>query len=244
MPLGGVVGNNSKAAMSEIPEYIREQLNAQPPEDCCVQHDTLPEIGTGYFEQARVATVGINPHGGARRLSYPPMDEGGAEQAWDDKQRYFERRTYSYFTHLEPILQACGASYGGKYDPDRRYSSLAVSLDVVQWATDPQWGGLSEDAKNKLLVNGASFFTKVLEENPNIEVLLGNGKSAVEQMASSFKVHFRERKENDLRTRLYCGELLGRQFIGWSTFLSNSPLNRLERAELANRVGELYRTGC
>ena len=58
------------------------------------------------------------------------------------------------------------------------------------------------------------------------------------------EVEFRKWREAELGTHLYCGELLGRQFIGWSAFLSNAPLNKAQRAQLARRVGELHRSGC
>ena len=226
-----------------LPGYIAKELRRSPPKDCCVQQDALPQIAEGYLEEAKVATVGINPRGAAKRADYLPMDAGGDEQAWDHKRRYFERRKYSYFTHIEPILNACGASFGGKYDPEGRYAP-AVSLDFVQWATDPLWAGLSQEAKTRLLDDGAPFFIELLNRNPNIDLLLANGRSVVTQMASLFNRQFPEWSEPGLGTNLFCGEVLGRQFIGWSTFLSNSTLNRRQRAALAERVGELYLNGC
>ena len=227
-----------------IPDYIAQQLRRSPPEDCCVQPDTLPHIAEGYLEEAKIAAVGINPHGAVKRSHYLPMDEGGDKQAWKDKRRYFERRTYGYFTHIERILKACCASFGGQYNPAREAYTPAVALEVVQWATDPRWSGLSEEAKARLREDGAPFFRELLKRNPQIDLLLANGRSVVTQVVSLFNGQVTEWWEHDLGTSLFCGEVLGRRFIGWSTFLSNSPLNNEQRDALAKRVCDLYRNGC
>ena len=99
----------------------------------------------------------------------------GIQRAYDDKRWYFEKRTYIYFTHLEKILNACDATYGGLYARDKRHDYLAASLDVVQWCTDPLWNGLPAEARERLLHDGKSFFKNTLRRNPNIDLLLGNG---------------------------------------------------------------------
>ncbi len=239
--------------MEKIPDYIRERILSEPPVHCCVVPCQVPQIGEGYVEHATVATVGINPRGARPRKKYSPqgecaMDEAGLAEAYEDKRKYFERRTYTYFTHLEKILNACGATYGGLYAEDDSHSVLAASLDMVQWTTDPLWSELprrcSLHAQERLLDDGVPFFRETLRKNAQIGLLLGNGKSVVEQLERAFEVEFPKWREAELGTHLYCGELLGRQFIGWSAFLSNAPLNKAQRAQLARRVGELHRSGC
>ena len=66
----------------------------------------------------------------------------------------------------------------------------------------------------------------------NIELLLGNGRTVVEQFQRTFKVRFENWKVDDIGVRIYRGDLLGRRFIGWSAFLSNSPMNRSQRARI------------
>ena len=149
--------DNQEAVISEtIPSYIRDYLlGARPPENCCVPEDSLPALVEGDLRQARVATVGINPHGGLSRDEYPPLDGGGAEMVWNDKQRYFQKRRYPYFGRLERVLKKCGVSYGGKYDLEDYYPNrLACSLDLVQWPTTPLWSKISKEAQAKLLKDG------------------------------------------------------------------------------------------
>ena len=138
---------------------------------------------------------------------------------------------------------------GGLYAQGQSNLDLATSLDVVQWTTDPLWSKLrrrcSPDAQKILLDDGVPFFRETLRRNARIALLLGNGRTTVEQLERAFEVRFCRWRETELGgTYLYCGELLGRQFIGWSTFLSNSPLNNAQRAQLARRVGELRRSEC
>ncbi len=233
-----------------IPNYVRAHvLNAKPPDGCCVPEGSIPALAEGHFTSARAATVGINPHGSWKRKDFLPkewktLDRDGVEEqllnrVWEEKTRYFERNTYRYFTMLKPILNACGVTYGGKYGDDQ--PDLACSLDLVQWPTDPLWSELPKDTKSKLINNGAPFLEKMLQENDNIQLLLGNGKTVVEQLENTFKVRFDKRKIDNLSIHVYSGELLGRRFVGWSAFLSNSRLNRAERAELGRLVDELSR---
>ena len=219
----------------DYPAYIRD---AAPPRGCCVPVGALPHVVEGHVNDAAVATVGINPHGVWHRGDYPPLNEGGAEQVWEEKRRYFENNRYRYFTVLEPILNACGASYGGRYTSDQPH--LACSMDVVQWPTDPLWAKLDRRIQDRLIEAGRPFFERVLQESPNIRLLLGNGSTVVKGLERIFETRFEQRADDgSLGATLFSGELLGRSFIGWSQFLSNSRMNRSQRAELARLVGRL-----
>ncbi len=218
----------------DYPAYIRD---ATPPSGCCVPAGALPHVVEGHVNEAVVATVGINPHGVWHRGDYPPLSEGGAEKVWEGKRRYFENNRYRYFTVLEPILNACGASYGGLYVS--RKPDLACSMDVVQWPTDPLWSDLDRRVQDRLIEDGRPFFEQVLRESPNIRLLLGNGKTVVRRLERIFGTRFEQRMYKSLGTSVFSGDLLGKRFIGWSQFLSNSRMNRSQRADLAGLVGRL-----
>ena len=247
-------GRSCRDKLELVPAYIREHvLNAKPPDGCCVPVGSIPALAEGHFTSARVATVGINPHGSWKRNDFLPkewetldrddVDEQLLNRVWEEKTRYFERNTYRYFTALKPVLNACGVTYGGRYGAEQ--PDLACSLDLVQWPTNPRWSslpkGCSPDAQSKLLNDGAPFFEKILQENENIQLLLGNGKTVVEQLENTFNVLFDKGKVDDLGVHIYCGNLLGKRFVGWSTFMSNSRLNMSQRIELGRLVDELSR---
>ena len=166
-------------------------LYAKLPDGCCVPEDSIPAVAEGHFTSARAANVGINPHGAWKRKDFLPkewwnldrddLDEKLLNRVWAQKTRYFENHTDRYFTMVKPILNACGVTYGDKYGTNQ--PDLACSLDLVKWTIDPVWSKLprecSAEAQSKLLSDGAPFFKKILQENENIKLLLGTGKTHV-----------------------------------------------------------------
>ena len=231
----------SKAMISEsIPSYIRDYLlGAKPPKNCCVPEGSLPALVEGDLRQAIVATIGINPHGGLSRDKYPPLDEGGAEMVWNDKQQYFRKRRYSYFGRLERVLNKCGISYGGKYDLEGHYSDrLACSLDLVQWPTSPLWSMIPKKSQAELLKDGRPFVELVLEKNPRIGLLLGNGHTVVRNVEQLFSTQL-ERCGEIEGFRLYIGEVQGVRFIGWNYFLSRRGVTIPQMEALGARIAEI-----
>lgn len=223
-----------------IPNYILERFQRPIPPDCCVQAGAYPVIANGDPGLAGIATVGLNP-GGAEQCS-----ANTAEQEWEGQKKYFLRDDVygQYFTPLERVLNACGASYGGKYDAEGKYAIRACNLDLMNWATKTKpkgWSNVPWESQRKLLDADHEFFTTLLTENPNIELLLGNGRTVGERMMEKFGVEKIPATDIHPSLDLYCGEALGRLFIGWSAFLANSPLNAEQRAEMARRVSEIAR---
>ena len=214
-----------------IPDYIRDCLLRPIPPDCCVAPDTYPVIANGDPGLARIATVGLNPGGAEQRGTR------SIEEEWERQKGYFLETRYAYFGHLERVLKACRASYGGKYDLDGSYDIPACNLDLVCWATTPHWGGVPDAAQRELLNADHEFFTTLLAENPNIELLLGNGRTVCDHVAEKFEV--KQVPAPDIATTLYCGKVAGRLFIGWSAFLGNSQLKWEQRDAMARRVSEI-----
>ena len=236
--------------MSEVPGYIRDRILSSPPENCRVVPCTVPQIFEGFLDKAKVATVGINPHGARSRKDYSPlgecaMDEEGVRQAYEDKRHFFELIRYvPYFDPLEQVLNECDASFGGLYGR----TPSAVSLDLAQWATHPSsWSALPHRVQWKLLDDGREFFRTILERNGQIELVLATSRAVVDELWIEHKIPFRLvdtiRVPGYTRAmRVFCAETGDRQFIGW-----NWPLSRMGtrmKDALAKRVGELYRNGC
>lgn len=219
-----------------IPRYIRDRLLRPIPPDCCVALNTWPVIANGDPGLAKIATVGLNPGGGA------PYNDATVEEVWDGQKRYFLENRYRYFTPLEHVLNACGASYGGKYDPVGNYAISACNLDLVCWATTPHWGGVPDAAQRELLNADHEFFTTLLAENPNIELLLGNGVRVKEQVEGRLGAEtpcvVTLTVPGYKRTmRVFSGEALGRFYVGWNWPLVRIGSKMVEK--LAKRVGEI-----
>ena len=224
-----------------IPDYIMERIMRPIPPDCCVAPERWPTIANGDPGAAMVATVGLNPGG-----AFPGDKPNTPEEAWEGQKRYFrDHQPARYFDPLEGVLNACGASYGGKYDLDGSYAIPACNLDLVNWETDPRlWNHVPTEARNELLKKDEEFLATLLRENPNIVLLLGNGKTVTEELrrrqrgriesVDTLAVPGYKRK-----MRVFVGEAADRRYIGW-----NYPLERIGtkmREKLAQRVGEIAR---
>ncbi len=235
--------------MSDIPGYLRDYLlSAKPPEGCCVPEGSLPALVEGRLLEAKVATIGINPHSGPHtgewlRRDYSPLDREGSAKLWAAKEGYFEKRHYPYFGRLERVLRQGGVSFGGKYDPEGSYPYRACSLDIVQWPTGPMWSELRETAQRKLLEDGRLFFRRLLEENPQIRLLIGNGHTVAQVLEQAFSVKFESvRPIGDFA--LSTGKVHGVTFSGWNYFLSRRGVTVPQMEALGERVFELAGDIC
>src|SRR5436309_2113467 len=145
----------------EWPDYLLERASRQPPPSGGVLRGSTPVVSFGHPLVPAVATLGINPSSGEfldragslladgdRRLAtlpslgvtdYAELSSELAAQIVDDCASYFDRRPYRWFTPLDRILRsALAVSY---------FDGTACHLDLVQWATDPLWGQLDEEAR-------------------------------------------------------------------------------------------------
>ena len=233
--------------MSETPGYIRDYvLSAKPPERCGVPDGSLPALAEGRLLEARVATIGINPHGGPHtgewlRKDYSPLDGQGLTKLWAAKEGYFDKRRYAYFGRLERVLKKGGVSYGGKYDPEGSYPYRACSFDIVQWPTDPMWSELPTmypTAQAKLLEDGGPFFRLLLEKNPHIRLLIGNGRTVAQVLEQAFSVKFESAGSIGI-FELSTGKVHGVTFVGWNYFLSRRGVTASQMDALGERVAEL-----
>ena len=221
--------------------YIMERLMRPIPPDLCIVPEHWPTIANGDPAIAEVATIGLNP-GGAFPGDKPDTPEG----AWECQKAYFrDHQPAKYFDPLEGVLNACGASYGGKYDTGGQYAIHACNLDIVNWETDPRlWNAVPREAREQLLKGDEEFLATLLRENPNIVLLLGNGKTVTDELRR------RQRGQIDVvdtltvpeykrKMRVIVGDAADRRYIGW-----NWPLERMGpkiREKLAQRVGEIAR---
>ena len=158
------------------------------------------------------------------------------------------QRCYDYFLHqpywrwfgqLEPILNQLGSSYN---------DGTACHLDLVQWATDPVWGGIKDPlVRDRLLRADAAFLGQQLAANP-IRLLLLNGRSVINTVEKTYGVIF-QKHPSELVSRTTKTQLvIGRgpsniPIIGWSVNLQSSfgVTNKLKQL-LAAEVGKLARS--
>ncbi len=121
---------------------------------------------------------------------------------------YFQVNPYSrWFNPLDQILQGLGVSY---------FSNTACHLDLVQWATDPIWGKISDKSlRSELLEDGVPHLRNQLEHY-DIRTILLNGGQVLRQVQDIGLVELREAGRMDLGPRTYhlvTGESNGIQWL-------------------------------
>jgi hypothetical protein len=197
---------------------------------------STPVISFGDARKSTVATLGWNPS----KLEF--LDGRGRELVGKDRRletrtsiretdllsastqsisrvvhacnSYFQRNPYRWFNALEKVLKYSGASY---------YDGTACHLDLVQWATDPVWGKLSQTHQSALLRADVPFLNQQLSQG-NITALLLNGKgivSAYQDLLQGrlMELHIQEHP----RLRLFSGrDARGFTVVGWNINLQSS----------------------
>jgi hypothetical protein len=210
--------------------YIERRIRARPPAGCGVVPHTPPIVSFGNFQKARIASLGLNPSHREFSHGYVKMGFGNLETASpstirsiiEDQYSYFRRQQYRWFRKFGMIVDACGASYK---------DGSAASLDIVQWATQPVWGGLTVRQKRKLLESDVPFLAQQLR-NEKIEALLINGRGVMEALRQFMGLELRQSEiikgvpgtPNIPDTRLYTGSLFGRiRVVAWNVNLQGTP---------------------
>lgn len=211
---------------------------------------STPVLAFGDLRSAEVATLGINPSaseflkddrlraGSERRLatleslrarSTSLLTKKQVQALVEDCVSYFHRKPYTrWFNPLNEILrEALGVSY---------CDGSACHLDLVQWATDPAWGGLDDQIKRSLLQEGLPYLKKLLElENIRLVILLGRQVITQVQEVGLARLQFsRKITSGDRSYSLYSGEGEGVRFLGWTVNVqSNHGITQEFKSQLA-----------
>jgi hypothetical protein len=218
---------------------------------------STPVLSFGDALRADVATLGINPSrqefysiegellsGAQRRLATTdslgitagqPLTEDQARRVVAESNDYFARNPYNWFNPLEALLNtAASASY---------YDRSACHLDLVQWATDPVWGKLTDRGAAALLLEESRRHLETLLARSNVHLVLVNGATVVEQLQDIGLARLREVKKiakGNTTCRLLVGEGHGINYVGWSTNLQTSfGVSNDFKQRLAGEVKEL-----
>jgi hypothetical protein len=240
-----------------IPDYVERRLRQTPGDGSWFVPGSTPVVAFGNPEEARVATLGLNPsrkefldaHGeeldGERRRFETLASLGVSSLASASNEaisavfracnEYFRRNPYrTWFDPLDEVLRAIGASY---------YDGSACHLDLVQWATDPTWNGLSAVVRRRLLGEDSRFFLEQLRRE-EIGLLLLNGSGVIRGVQRSIGRLLPEKSVpitvRTVTTRFVTGSIEGVKVVGWSTNLQSSfGVTKQLRAKIAERVSEL-----
>lgn len=160
----------------------------------------------------------------------PTLDQ--ARQVLESNHNYFKKHPYGWFNQLQRwILDPIGASYR---------EGSAAHLDLVQWATNPVWSGITnEDTKTRLIAQDIQFLAQLLKHK-SYDLLLLNGRT----VHNTFTYHDLFTVENTIEfnragrtTTIWTGHAAGTPFVCWSRFLQG-PMRNVERKELSDWLVE------
>lgn len=216
-----------------------EMAARRPPAVAGIVRGSTPVVSFGDPLRAEVATLGINPSrreflspggvllsGSERRLATTAslgvapgqaLTADQARQVVADCNDYFDRNPYEWFGPLETLLgQALGASY---------HDRSACHLDVIQWATDPVWGKLSDPAGAQLLLAEGRPHLERLLSCSGVRLVLLNGATAVRQVSQAKLAQLDEVGKIPVAGTTYrvlAGEGPGISYLGWTANLQAS----------------------
>lgn len=223
---------------------------------------STPVVAFGDFLTATVATLGINPSrqefttaagqlltGDQRRLAsleslgVDVLDNAPTrvvEQVIAECINYFHVKPYRrWFDQLDRLLQtASSTSY---------YNGSACHLDLVQWATDPVWGGITNPSTRQRLLDADRQFLRQQLESEHIEVVLINGAGVMAVVEAAYGGRFTQvatAAAGDQSSAIYEADLFGKRFVAWrANFQAQRGMTRGLKDEIAVRVGALLHGG-
>jgi hypothetical protein len=153
-----------------------------------------PVLAFGDLSKSRVATLGLNPSnrefvdqsgreltGNLRRFhtlqslglsSWSEADASHLQQILDNYTDYFATNPYdAWFKRLDRVVVGTGASY-------YRTESCACHLDLIPFATETKWSGLTTNQRQALSSVAAETLGLLLRDSP-VRVLILNGMSVI-----------------------------------------------------------------
>lgn len=189
--------------MNEIYKKALNRLDKYKEAEPEILHWGSPILFFGSFENAKIATVGINPSDkefvdndnieldlSDRRFHtvnslqlpfWAGADDYQISQLISSCNDYFNNNPYDiWFKRLDFIVSGTSKSY---YFP----SNEVCHLDLIPYATKTKWGDLENIVKNRLLNDNTDLLTAVLAKS-NIEYLILNGASVVKNFQNIFNI--------------------------------------------------------
>lgn len=217
--------------------YLADRIRREPPENAPVVPGTLPVISFGNVASARVASLGLNPSvrefkdaagtwltGSAQRLpTYDSLGIEGPDELTEEIVGTVIDRCYGYFSGnpywqwFRPLGDMVTAVTGSRYE-----DGSACHLDLVQWATDPVWGGIDDAAVQRGLIEEDREFLVQQLRWEGIRVVIMNGSGVMDAVRRlDVTLEHAATLDEGIGCKVYVGEGYGARFVGWSQNVQN-----------------------
>jgi hypothetical protein len=245
--------NNESSCQFRL-SIAKERIKQPIAPSLCITKRSTPIPFFGQYETAEACTVSLNPSArefcdSCGKLLEPPserlcsrsmigksdgepLDEANAERVLAYCADYFKKRPYkSWFDKYERFLKAFDLSY---------YSGSVVHLDLVQWATTPSWGGLTNEVKEGLLALDLPFLKELLKKD--FRYIFLNGKTTVCEVSKCLDIRLQGTHvscDGNITSTVYFGFYKNSKVIGWSTYLQSAAIGSY--ANVDKLAGEVFR---
>ena len=248
----------------EIKKRVLERVMAPYPRNCHVVPYSTPVVSFGNPETSTVATLGINPSSGEffdRKKNLLTLDQKRlvdlevlglqseierltfeqADEVIKGCFQYFEQNPYMrWFSRLEEyVLSPANASYFSRVGDSLQ---KACHLDLIQWATNPLWGDISDKKIRETLLEKDFDFLRFQLTNYKFKKLFLNGREVIDQFKSLGLTDLTEvgktsYQSGNGKSSLYRGKYGDTEVWGWGLNVqSKVTLSNLE--DLSNWIGD------
>lgn len=227
---------------------------------------STPVVSFGNPTLAKVVTVGINPSsnefqksgkskdllvGKKKRLvdtevlgltNPKSLTKEQAIQVIEGCYNYFNKKGHNpYMTWFKHLNDNINKHFGADFQ-----DQSAAHLDLVQWATDPVWGGIDSDEVKADLLKSDAEFLRYQIENKKYDIVFMSGSQVTEQLVATGIVEVTLTHQTGYKTKsgkprkleFYRGTTRnGSLVLGWSrTF----PGHYISKEALPGVVKELH----
>ena len=228
-----------------IEERVVERAMASFPRIPELVLSSTPVVSFGNPSNAKIVTIGINPSSNEFQVSGKSkkllpsnkkrlvdlevlgvdkpnsLTRSQAIEVVQGCYEYFNKRKHNpymtWFKHLNTYVNGhLGADY---------LNGSAAHLDLVQWATDPVWGGIKSESKKSELLESDAEFLRYQVAAKNYGVVFMNGSQVTDQLIATGIVEVSVKEAATYKTKsgkhrkfeLYKGVTSnGSLALGWS----------------------------
>lgn len=188
-----------------IEERVIERVMSPFPTISQLVSGSTPVVSFGNPGLAKIITIGINPSsnefqvsGKSKKLLSPgkkrlvdletlgidnPMslNRDQAIQVINGCYNYFDTNNRNpYMTWFKHLNDNINKHFGINY-----LDGSAAHLDLVQWATDPVWGGIASDEIKSQLLESDSDFLRYQIGIKKFDIVFMNGREVTEQLVKT-----------------------------------------------------------
>jgi hypothetical protein len=254
-------------ASNEIQERIIERAMEKFPAIDELVSGSTPVVSFGNPSLAKIITIGINPSSnefqvsgksknllpaGKKRLvdlealgikNPNSLNREQAIQVIEGCYDYFDTKNNNpYMTWFKHLNDNINKHFGLDY-----LDGSSAHLDLVQWATDPVWGGIKSEATKDELIKSDSEFLRYQVGAKKYDIIFMNGRKVRDQLEGTGIVEVTHTKSTSYQTKTKQTKPLeffkgttsnGSLALGWSkTF----PGHYIWSESLPKVVQELHR---